>query len=158
MPTSTKHKTTRPAAQPEAGGLRVDDGKFTGAAKTALQRRDKPVVAGERPSSLPSPSPAASAPKQIITPWPFEARAGSKQERLIGLLFREGGAGIAEISATLDWLPHTARAALTGLRRKGFPIERMVSSDGKSSVYRIVLTEGTAEKNPSRQSCSRAEA
>lgn len=36
-----------------------------------------------------------------------------------------------------DWLPHTTRAALTGLRKRGFAIERS-REDGEASVYRVV--------------------
>jgi hypothetical protein len=35
-----------------------------------------------------------------------------------------------------DWLPHTRRAALTGLRRRGFALER-INDEAKGSVYRI---------------------
>jgi hypothetical protein len=34
------------------------------------------------------------------------------------------------------WLPHTLRAALSGLRKQGHVIERIKADDG-SSVYRI---------------------
>jgi hypothetical protein len=36
------------------------------------------------------------------------------------------------------WLPHTTRAALTGLRQKGYAITRTKEAGGES-VYRIVL-------------------
>jgi hypothetical protein len=39
------------------------------------------------------------------------------------------------IQAT-DWLPHTTRAALTGLRKRGFALER-INDEAKGSVYRI---------------------
>jgi len=35
-----------------------------------------------------------------------------------------------------DWLPHTTRAVLTGLRKRGYDIERETVKD-KPSVYRI---------------------
>ena len=40
------------------------------------------------------------------------------------LLRREGGATLAELVAATGWQPHTTRAALTGLRKKGHAIER----------------------------------
>ena len=40
------------------------------------------------------------------------------------LLRRKGGATLAELVAATGWLPHTTRAALTGLRKKGHGIER----------------------------------
>jgi hypothetical protein len=36
---------------------------------------------------------------------------------VIALLQQEQGATLAELIATTGWLPHTTRAALTGLRK-----------------------------------------
>jgi DNA-binding MarR family transcriptional regulator len=63
------------------------------------------------------------------------ARQGTKQALLIDLLKRKKGATIEAIVETLDWLPHTVRAALTRLRQQGVRIER-VREDGVSR-YRI---------------------
>ncbi len=63
------------------------------------------------------------------------ARQGTKQALLIDLLKRKKGTTIEAIVETLDWLPHTVRAALTRLRQQGFQIER-VREDGVSR-YRI---------------------
>jgi DNA-binding IclR family transcriptional regulator len=62
---------------------------------------------------------------------------------VIDLLERKKGAGIEELIAATGWLPHTTRAALTGLRRRGYGIERERSDKG-ASVYRIVT--GTASE------------
>ena len=67
---------------------------------------------------------------------PPAARPGTKQALLIDLLKRKKGATIEAIVETFDWLPHTARAALTRLRQKGLAIER-VRQNGVSR-YRIV--------------------
>ncbi len=63
------------------------------------------------------------------------ARPGTKQALLIDLLKRKKGATIEAIVETLDWLPHTVRAALTRLRQQGLAIER-IRHDGVSR-YRI---------------------
>lgn len=55
-------------------------------------------------------------------------RAG-KNEKLIGLLKRDGGASLAEITKATGWLPHSARAVLTGFRKKGFTVEK-AKADG----------------------------
>jgi hypothetical protein len=68
-------------------------------------------------------------------------RHGSKLSIVIDLLGRENGAGLEELTAATGWLPHTTRAALTGLRGRGYAIERERSEKG-GSVYRIVT--GTA--------------
>ncbi len=64
------------------------------------------------------------------------ASQGTKQAQLIDLLKRKKGTTIEAIVETLDWLPHTSRAALSRLRQQGFQIER-VREDGVSR-YRIV--------------------
>ena len=60
---------------------------------------------------------------------------------VIDLLRLEGGATLAGIVAATGWQAHTARAALTGLRKKGHAIERF-SADGVTR-YRII--EAAAE-------------
>ena len=39
--------------------------------------------------------------------------------------------------AATSWLPHTTRAALTGIRKKGHEVERMKRDD--ATCYRIVV-------------------
>lgn len=48
----------------------------------------------------------------------------SKQTLIKDLLAREEGATLDDMIAATGWLPHTTRAALTGLRKKGFAIDR----------------------------------
>ena len=43
----------------------------------------------------------------------------NKSHLVIGLLQRPGGATLDEMATATGWLPHTTRAALTGLRKKG---------------------------------------
>ena len=43
----------------------------------------------------------------------------NKSDLVIGLLQRPGGATLDEMVAATGWLPHTTRAALTGLKKKG---------------------------------------
>lgn len=62
-------------------------------------------------------------------------RAGSKQALVISMLSGKSGTTLDALVEATGWLPHTTRAALTGLRKKGFPIERMREKD--ASVYRI---------------------
>ncbi len=78
----------------------------------------------------------ASARSERSTP-----RHGSKLSIVIDLLARKRGAGLEELASAVGWLPHTTRAALTGLRKRGYAIERERSEKG-GSVYRIVT--GTA--------------
>jgi hypothetical protein len=46
-----------------------------------------------------------------------EPRAGSKKALLIDMLQRPGGASLTELTQATGWLPHTTRAAITGVRK-----------------------------------------
>jgi hypothetical protein len=63
-------------------------------------------------------------------------RAGSKLARVIDLLQRSDGATIPTLTKATGWLPHTTRAALTGLRKRGYAVVRTRVDTGES-VYRI---------------------
>ena len=64
-----------------------------------------------------------------------EVKPQTKQALLIELLEREEGATLAQLVEATGWLPHTTRAALTGLRKKGHVIT--ASKVDGMSVYRI---------------------
>ena len=48
----------------------------------------------------------------------------TKISKVIAMLQREEGATLDEMVQSTGWQPHTARAALTGLKKKGHVIER----------------------------------
>lgn len=57
------------------------------------------------------------------------AKSPSKKDKLLALLRRDRGASISEITEMTSWQPHTARAVLTGFRKKGIAIDK-VKIDG----------------------------
>ncbi len=63
-------------------------------------------------------------------------RAGSKQAKVIAMLSDGSGATMESLIASTGWLPHTTRAVLSGLRKRGYAIERTQEADG-CSRYRI---------------------
>ena len=67
-------------------------------------------------------------------------RQGTKIARVIELLERDQGAKLDELIAATGWLPHTARAALTGLRHRGYDVRLERGETGRASVYRAVAT------------------
>jgi hypothetical protein len=100
---------------------------------------EQAVEPKEAPQQRPRPNPdatKASGPErmgeraQAITP-----RAGSKLARVIDLLRRSEGATIPNLIEATGWLPHTTRAALTGLRKRGYAVARE-RIEGGDSVYR----------------------
>jgi Protein of unknown function (DUF3489) len=69
---------------------------------------------------------------------PVVERQGTKSALLLSLLSRSVGATIAQIVEATGWLPHTARAALTGLKKKGHRIASE-KPEGGERVYRIIV-------------------
>lgn len=64
-------------------------------------------------------------------------REGTKMAAVVGLLERDRGATLAELIAATDWLPHTVRAALTGLRTRGYAVTLDRSNKERGSAYAI---------------------
>ena len=64
-------------------------------------------------------------------------REGSKLDRVLGMLSTDAGATIAEIIAATNWLPHSTRAVLTGLRKRGYELSLTRGEREGASVYRI---------------------
>ena len=77
------------------------------------------------------------------SPSPEPPRPGSKQALLVGMLSAEQGATIEALIAATGWLPHTTRAVLTGLRKRGYAIELSRADDRGPSVYRIASRVAT---------------
>ena len=61
----------------------------------------------------------------------------TKRATVIAMLSRDQGSTLADLMDATGWLPHTTRAALTGLRQKGYLLER-TRADEAPSIYRIV--------------------
>jgi hypothetical protein len=87
---------------------------------------------------------------------PSAPRSGSKLAQVIELLQRDHGATIEELIAATSWLAHTIRAALTGLRKRGYAVAIDRSDDKRGSFYRIPagetgLVEGPANSETARR-------
>jgi hypothetical protein len=80
-------------------------------------------VRGPEPDALSSKRPAV--------------RPGTKQALLVDLLRRPKGGTIAEIQQVTGWQPHTARAAITGLKKKSFGVTSAPRRDGVRA-YRLI--------------------
>src|SRR5829696_1429853 len=71
-------------------------------------------------------------------------RRGSKRAQIIALMQGVTGATLNDMVEATGWLPHTTRAALTGLRHKGYAIARGRNAKAET-VYRIdAAGEGTS--------------
>lgn len=66
-------------------------------------------------------------------------RSGTKQAIVIDLLARPGGATLGALIDATGWLPHTTRAVLSGLRKKGFDLSSE-KPDGGERRYSIMIS------------------
>lgn len=69
----------------------------------------------------------------------------SKSDTVKKLLSRKTGATTEELGAATNWQPHSVRAFLSGLRKKGATIEREERRDG-AKAYRIAKAAEDAGK------------
>ena len=86
---------------------------------------------------------------------PSAPRGGSKLARVIALLERDHGATIEELIAATGWLAHTTRAALTGLRKRGYAVAIDRSDDKRGSFYRIPAGETGLAEGPANSETAR---
>jgi len=70
----------------------------------------QPALRADAPGT--EPAGGAAAPLQT-----------TKRDLVLALLRQAGGASLADITQATGWLPHSTRAALTRLRKKGHAIE-----------------------------------
>jgi Protein of unknown function (DUF3489) len=129
------------AAEPEDAGGESD----------ALANRDRAAI----PSKLDAKDARPAEAMEPCSAGPSAPRGGSKLAQVIELLHRDHGATIEELIAATGWLAHTTRAALTGLRKRGYAVAIDRSDDKRGSFYRIPageigLVEGPANSETAR--------
>jgi Protein of unknown function (DUF3489) len=73
-----------------------------------------------------------TAPQRSSSP-----RSGTKLAQVVELLQQDRGASIDELIIVTGWLPHTTRAALTRLRKRGFVTAIDRSDKERGSIYRV---------------------
>jgi hypothetical protein len=67
-----------------------------------------------------------------------EPKRETKIDKVTTLLKRDQGATLDELVKATGWLPHTTRAALTGLKKKGYTLARDKRDD--VTCYRITAS------------------
>jgi hypothetical protein len=118
---------------------RDDTGQGYALKLTAAGLKAIAVEEGSEEAIEPIDSTQPHAHAQTLAP-----RDGSKLARLIDLLQRSHGATIRDLTEATGWLPHTTRAALTGLRKRGYAVIRERAGAG-GSIYRISGVDGFGE-------------
>jgi hypothetical protein len=123
-----------------AAGLKAmtvdeDDAEHdAGANVPAVDKVDSSKV--EEAPNMPTIAKAVAAATTTSVP-----RDGTKIADVIAMLRRKQGAKLDDLVATTGWLPHTARAALTGLRHRGYDVQLERGGAAGASVYRIAAVK-----------------
>ncbi len=99
-------------------------------AQTALRKPH------ERVRQRPSRGTSDTATSPPLADGSSTTRPTTKRALIIAMLSQREGATMDDLIAATGWLPHTTRAALTGLRQRGLCLERS-KSEGEPAVYRI---------------------
>jgi hypothetical protein len=113
--------------------------------KLAQQHATADILPGDQPAPLevpeaePADTRASDEPSRAV----IAPRAGTKQALIVSLLGREQGATLDELIAATGWLPHTSRAALTDLRRRGYSLQKGHRDEGQTA-YRILTPAAAA--------------
>ena len=116
-PSARKTVTQRPAAE---------TAEASAVAAPSRQKTTKAPIAAKVSSASPTEPASGTRPKP-----------GSRLVIVLSLLENPQGSSLAELVEVTGWLPHTTRAALTGLRKRGFSVVSEKSAGGGASVYRI---------------------
>lgn len=78
-----------------------------------------------------APDAARVAKEDVAAP----ERPSGKLAAVLKAIERKRGVTISELTEATGWQPHTARAALTRLRQRGFPA--VLSEEGGRKAYRL---------------------
>jgi Protein of unknown function (DUF3489) len=129
------------------GEAAVAEPETESGAKITTKRSGAGARVSKRPpaSSRAASGAGAKGPDADNSDARSEPRANSKLALLLGLLSRDRGATIAELTRATGWLSHTTRAALTRLRQRGFGLERLKGEAGGASIFRVVSHDRRAE-------------
>lgn len=85
----------------------------------------------------------AREPKADLTAEPSPKR-GSKSAAVLAMLQRPEGATLDQLVVATGWLPHTARAALTGFKKKGHEVASKKPA-GSARTYRVSVEAESAQ-------------
>jgi hypothetical protein len=109
---------------------------------------ERPRKEDDRSLTLAQPGLAAAgafdAPRAQALASPHAPRVGTKLAQAVEMLRAKEGATITELAEAMSWLPHTTRAALTGLRKRRYALTLDRSDTRRGSAYRIAVDARTA--------------
>ena len=136
-----KAERRNPRARSRSAAARIDQAGATAAAADGAVVHDKP----EQTRSRSKPTSGRTDVRAGSVSGTDQPPASTKRAKLIAMLERPEGASVAEIGQRLGWLPHTVRAAITGLRQAGRAVTRSKDADDRS-VYRLAPVEPASQR------------
>ncbi|MDF2367762.1 DUF3489 domain-containing protein [Sneathiella sp.] len=110
---------------------------------TVTETEPKPEAI-ETKAEMPPPitTPAKAADKQASpsrTRKPVKP-SPKKPDIILKLVKRSKGARMQDLQKATGWQAHSIRAALTGLRKQGIPIDRQKNTAGET-IYKLIAEE-----------------
>jgi hypothetical protein len=120
-----------------AKAIAVEERAETEATNEEVGSREAVVAIANPTSRQTIPEKSAVDSASDPAPHPSAPRGGTKLAQIIELLKSDAGATLDELISVTDWLPHTTRAALTGLRKRGYLVSRERSTTERESAYFI---------------------
>jgi uncharacterized protein DUF3489 len=108
--------------------------------KPVKKVRDRPKVSAAKKASIAKPVGKSSR----------KAAAGSKQDRVIALLQRPGGATLDNLVKATGWQPHSVRGFLAGTVRKKLKLQLQSQKVDGRRTYRIKVGKPAANTRKSR--------
>jgi len=144
--TDRQPQTRNPRARPRSAAV---GSNLTAATAGRKGRLNGSESVHDKLEQSPAPSRPVAARADLATSRVSGAEqqppASTKRAQLISLLERPEGASVAEVGQRLGWLPHTVRAAITGLRKAGREVTRSKDANDKS-VYRLAPVKPAGER------------
>jgi Protein of unknown function (DUF3489) len=151
-PARNRQRTSRRPSQARSKSAVTQNSSATTQAAAALEEASESIdlstnttLAPKHQASQFKPISASADLATANVPGADRPRASTKRGMLIGMLEQPEGASVAEIGQRLGWLPHTVRAAITGLRHAGREVTRSKDATGRS-VYRLARAETAPDR------------
>lgn len=76
-----------------------------------------------------------AAPDWSLEPAAKRCKKSSKSEAIVKMLTRGRGATLTEVTVATGWQPHSARAFLSGLRKRGLLLVREERKNGDQAYH-----------------------
>jgi hypothetical protein len=138
-----------------ANAIAIDESSESGLIGDDLRGNVGLARSSSEEHSAPDPSSAGgngTAHQRSSSP-----RGGTKLAQVVELLQQDRGASIAELIVATGWLPHTTRAALTGLRKRGFVTAIDRSDKERGSIYRVEKRPAAEDRATASSGVAQAE-